>query len=107
MRPQFAPRRLSALAIAAGVLGGGLSAPAHGSTAPDSTITTPTGNDTLQRTGPITFQGTVQGAVAVRVAVQDRASRLWWRSDGTWGDQQRQPAVVSGGTWSFTWTPPA
>ncbi|RAY11381.1 hypothetical protein DPM19_30620 [Actinomadura craniellae] len=82
-------------------------APAHGRAAADAAITAPTGQDTLHRTGALAFHGTASGAASVRVAVQDRLTRLWWRGDGTWGDQQRHPAALAGTAWSYTWTPPA
>ncbi|TMR06742.1 hypothetical protein ETD83_03495 [Actinomadura soli] len=73
--------------------------------APDATITAPSSGG-LARTGPVTFRGEVTGADSVQVAVQERTSKLWWRADGTWGEQQRFAATLSGGTWSSTWTAP-
>lgn len=81
------------------------SAPAAAA-APDATISAPSGGELL-RTGQVTFRGQATDAGSVQVAVQDRVSRLWWRADGTWGEQQRFTAALSGGAWSYTWTAPA
>ncbi len=79
----------------------------------DTTITVPAkGSSTGAAPVPLGGTATASAGVAeVRVAVQDRLTKLWWRSDGTWGAWQQFAAVVAapGATtsaWSVPWTAP-
>lgn len=82
-------------------------------TAPDATVVAPVANQVFAAV-PVAFSGTATDDRAVgkvRIAVQDRTSRLWWRADGTWGAYQQSEALLAApGTastaWSFAWTPP-
>jgi hypothetical protein len=52
------------------------------------------------------------GVTTVRVAIKDRTTGLWLRSNNTWGAFQNQAAVLGtpGGTttgWTFSFSPPA
>ncbi|WP_214103530.1 Ig-like domain-containing protein [Acrocarpospora catenulata] len=70
--------------------------------APAAQIATP-GEGTLYSRAPVTVGGTATGAVSVRVGIQDRVGKLWWRPDG-WGEYSAQSVPVGpGGTWSYTW----
>jgi DNA-binding beta-propeller fold protein YncE len=81
--------------------------------APDGTVSVPTKDQTFT-TVPITLSGNATdnvGVTAVRVAIQDRVSKQWFRNGG-WGTFQAQQATLGtpGGTstsWSYQWTPPA
>jgi DNA-binding beta-propeller fold protein YncE len=87
--------------------------PAPDTTRPTVSIAVPT-QDQVFPNGPITFSGSAAdnvGVTAVRVAIKDRTTNLWWRSNGTWGAYQLQNATLGtpGGTsttWSYAWTPP-
>ncbi|WP_131737599.1 Ig-like domain-containing protein [Actinomadura roseirufa] len=86
-------------------------------TAPDTAVAAPGAGSIVRAGTPLTARGlaTAGGRVAsVGVAVQNRATRLWWRADGTWGAYQRHPAALGGTApdgrtvaWTFGWTPPA
>ena len=64
--------------------------------------------------GPVELSGTATDDVAVaevRVALQDRTTRLWYHSDGTWGPFQYQLAQLDdpespSTRWTLTWSPP-
>lgn len=83
-------------------------------TPPDATVTVPTDNQAFPQ-GPITFTGGATDNVAVasvKIAIQRKSDKLWWRANNTWGSYQLQTATLAspGGaasSWSYTWTPPA
>ncbi|GAA0398538.1 hypothetical protein Acor_34220 [Acrocarpospora corrugata] len=70
--------------------------------APAAQITAPA-EGSLHSRAPVTVSGTATGAVSVRVGIQDRVGKLWWRPD-TWGEYSaRSVPVGPGGAWSYTW----
>jgi hypothetical protein len=87
------------------------SQPTADSVDPETTLSTPkSGKVPL---GAITMSGSASddtGVSAVTVAIRDKKTRLWLRSDGTWGAYQAYPAAL--GTpgarstgWTLGWTP--
>ncbi|GAA1295770.1 hypothetical protein Psi02_11640 [Planotetraspora silvatica] len=102
-------RRLLARVVAFAMLTGGLVvvAAAPAAAAPAGVIAEPSSDGALYTRAPITFGGTMSGATRMVVAVSDRVGKLWWHSDGTWGDYEGQDARLDGsGSWSFTWPNP-
>ncbi|MFI9553881.1 hypothetical protein [Nonomuraea endophytica] len=93
-------------ASAAGTVGLALAVPAASAagrtSVPDVGVTVPA-EGSVHPAGPLLLSGPANGATQVRVAVQDRASRLWLRPDGSFGDHHAFPARVSGAGWSYTW----
>ena len=83
-------------------------------TAPDTTVTTPSKDQTFS-SGPVTLSGGATdnvGVTSVRIGIQDRISKQWYRSNNTWGAFQAQQATLAspGGTstgWTYEWTPPS
>ncbi|MFC7582751.1 Ig-like domain-containing protein [Nonomuraea antimicrobica] len=71
--------------------------------AADASIAAPA-VDSLRPAGPLLLRGAASGAARVRVAVQDRVSRLWLRPDGSFGDYHAFPASLDGTAWSHTWS---
>jgi hypothetical protein len=88
--------------------------PPNDTTPPTSTVTVPTANQ-LFTSVPVAMSGTASDDVAVkevRIAIQDTQTKLWWRSNDTWGAHQSQQAVLStpnqpttGWTYGFTPAP--
>ncbi|MEZ0074713.1 hypothetical protein [Planotetraspora sp. GP83] len=75
--------------------------------APVGTIAEPASDGVLYTRAPITFRGTLSGAVKMIVAISDRVNNVWWHADGSWGDYEGQEATLDGaGSWSFTWQSP-
>jgi tripartite motif-containing protein 71 len=82
-------------------------------TAPDTQVTAPTKAQAFQN-GPIIISGTAtdnSSVAAVRVAIKNTVTGLWWRGGNTWGAFLLNDAVVSSpGTtstsWSLLWTTP-
>ncbi|HEY3238887.1 MAG TPA: hypothetical protein VGL92_04930 [Acidimicrobiia bacterium] len=87
--------------------------PTPDTTPPASQITAPTKNQALPN-APVAIAGTATdnaNVTAVRVAIKNIATGLWWRGGNTWGAFQLNDATVGtpGATstsWSLTWTPP-
>jgi DNA-binding beta-propeller fold protein YncE len=92
-------------------MGGG--GPGPDTAAPNGNLTSPAKDQVV--TSPVTFTGAATdnvGVTQVRIAVQDRVSKQWYRSTNSWGAFQAQLATLAspGGTsttWSYQWTPPA
>ena len=85
--------------------------PKTDSIAPETTLSTPdSGKVPL---GSITMSGSAtddSGVSSVLVAIRDKKTRLWLRSDGSWGAYQAYPAALGnpGGRWTgwkLAWTP--
>lgn len=84
------------------------------SVAPEASIDAPTNNQVYSGTSA-DFGGSATdnvGVSTVMIAVQDRETKLWWQSDGTWGafgTRQQEAALASpDGTstdWSYTFDP--
>lgn len=82
-------------------------------TPPDSSVTAPTKAQVFAN-APITIVGTAtdnSSVAAVRVAIKNTVTGLWWRGGNTWGAFLLTDAVVAnpGSTstsWSLSWTPP-
>jgi len=82
--------------------------------APNGTLTVPTPNQTFA-SPPVQMNGTATdnvGVAAVQVAVKDRTTGLWLRTNGTWGTFQAQNAVLASPNttstaWTFSFTPPS
>jgi hypothetical protein len=78
-------------------------------TPPDTTVTTPTKDQVFTST-PVVLAGNATDDVGVdqlRVAIQDRISKQWLRSNGSWGPFQNQQGVLgSQGATSTGWTYP-
>jgi DNA-binding beta-propeller fold protein YncE len=78
----------------------------------NGTATVPTPNQVFSGV-PVAMSGNATddvGVTSVTVAIKDRTTGLWYRSNGTWGSFQQQAAVLSspGATstgWSYGWTP--
>jgi DNA-binding beta-propeller fold protein YncE len=83
-------------------------------TAPASTISAPTKNQVLPN-APVSIAGTATdnvGVTAVRVAIKNIGTGLWWRGGNSWGAFLLVDATVAApGTastgWTLSWTPPA
>ncbi|MEV6985246.1 hypothetical protein AB0M95_28840 [Sphaerisporangium sp. NPDC051017] len=95
---------LAALAVLAAALVAVSAGPA--SAAPSGVIREPSADGVLYTRAPITFRGTLSGAVKMVVAISDRVGNVWWHTDGTWGDYQGQEAPLDGDSWSFIWQNP-
>jgi tripartite motif-containing protein 71 len=86
--------------------------PPDDTTPPTSTVSSPTANQVFS-TVPVTFAGTATDNVAVkevRISIQDTQTKLWWRSNGTWGQTQPQQATLASPNqpstgWTFAFTP--
>ena len=82
--------------------------------APNGTLTIPTPNQTFAAT-PVQMTGTATdnvGVSAVQIAVKDRTTGLWYRSNGAWGTFQTVNATLAtpnatSTNWTFAWTPPS
>ncbi len=83
-------------------------------TAPASTISAPTKNQVLPN-APVSIAGTATdnvGVTAVRVAIKNIGTGLWWRGGTSWGAfllvdaTVAAPGAASTG-WTLSWTPPA
>jgi len=82
--------------------------------APDATVSAPAANAVLP-SAPVPMSGTATDNVAVgavKIAVQNTVSKLWWHSDGTWGAFASYDATLAtpGAPttgWSYVWTPPS
>ena len=80
---------------------------------PNGTVESPLPNSTS--VGSVELSGTATDDVAVaevRVALRDRDTGLWYRSDGTWGAFQYQLAQLDDAEspstrWTLTWSPPS
>jgi DNA-binding beta-propeller fold protein YncE len=91
--------------------GGG---PGPDTTAPNGTVSVPVKDQTFSSV-PVTLQGAATdnvGVTEVRLGIQDRVSKQWYRSIGAWGAFQAQQANLgtpagASTTWSYQWTPPA
>jgi len=91
--------------------GGG---PGPDTTTPDGTVTVPV-KDQIFSSTPVTLSGNATdnvGVTEVRIGIQDRVSKQWFRSTNTWGAFQAQQATLAspGGTstgWTFSFTPPS
>ena len=83
-------------------------------TPPTTTVTVPA-NAQVFTAVPVAMSGTATdnvGVQLVEVAIQDRVSKLWYRSNATWGAYQKQVATLgspnaASTAWTYTWTPPA
>jgi hypothetical protein len=80
---------------------------------PAVSVTTPGADDvSASMTVPVTGTATDDRTVAsVSVAVQDRATALWRRADGSWGAFEQQPAALASPgapvtTWTYTFAAP-
>jgi len=80
---------------------------------PETAVTAPVPNQQLPL-GAVNFAGSAtddHGVAAVRIAVQNTATKQWWHSDGTWGAYAPYEAnldltgAASTG-WTSTWQPP-
>jgi hypothetical protein len=81
-------------------------------TAPESSITAPSPGASFTGTGAISFAGGAADNVrvaAVRAAVQNTSTGLWWHTDGTWGSRQANPTTLASSaastSWTYSWTP--
>ncbi len=82
-------------------------------TAPNGTVSTPTNNQSFTSV-PVGLAGAATdnvGVAEVRVAIQDRVSKQWYRSNGTWGAFQHQLATLAASGamstgWTYSWAPP-
>ena len=77
-------------------------------------FTVPTANQTLPRIPERRSRAPrrTTSVTEVRVAIKDRATSLWYRSNGTWGAFQNQQATLASPgttstTWSYVFTPAA
>ncbi len=104
-------RRWAVVGVAALLLVLSVAAPAAATSAPpDGSLSNP-GSGALRAVGAIELQGSATddvGVSAVRVAIQDRASKLWLRIDGSWGAWQQHTATLATvgaptTTWTWTW----
>jgi hypothetical protein len=85
------------------------------STPPNTAVLEPLGGERVAASSPLEIMGTATdggGVAAVRVAVQNTATGLWWHSDGTWGSATWQLAPLaspgaSTTTWTASWPAPA
>ena len=90
--------------------GGG---PGPDSTPPDATVSSPVKDQTFTSV-PATLSGNATdnvGVTEIRIGIQDRVSKQWFRNGG-WGSFQAQQASLanpgaSSTGWSYQWTPPA
>jgi hypothetical protein len=86
--------------------------PPDDTTPPTSTVAVPTSNQ-LFTSVPVAMSGTATdnvGVKEVRIAIQDTKTKLWYRSNGTWGAHQPQQAILSSPNqpttgWSYSFTP--
>ena len=91
------------------------STPTPANAAPETALSAPASDAQLPADAPVVFMGTVTddtGVGGVEVSIRDTSTDRWWRSDGTWGNDQGHAATVdapgsTGSTWSFSWNPPA
>jgi hypothetical protein len=86
--------------------------PSDDTTPPTSTVAVPTSNQVFTSV-PVGMSGTASddvGVKEVRIAVQDTQTKLWFRSNNTWGSHQAHQASLSAPgqpstNWTFSFTP--